>query len=298
MRINIIGLGRMGSNIALNLIDHGHQVHGYDLVDSVLHDLSKSGVKTTNQLSVLSKRALGERLIFLLLVPFQIVDTVIEQLIPFLKTNDIIIDGGNSNYNASIRRYQNLKSKGFEFIDMGTSGGTQGARYGACLMVGGNAETVKYLEPMFLDISVKDGYTYTGRPGSGHFVKMVHNGIEYGMMQAIGEGLDLLHASPFELDYESITSMWNHGSIIESALIGYINKAFKEDALLSKIDGIVDDSGEGLWMIEEALKYKVSLPVISQSLFARFKSRDDQMFSEKVVAAMRKEFGGHAVHKK
>jgi 6-phosphogluconate dehydrogenase len=298
MRINIIGLGRMGSNLALNLIDHGHQVYGYDLVDSVLNDLSKSGVKTTNQLGVLSNRALGERLIFLLLVPFQIVDTVIEQLIPFLKTNDIIIDGGNSNYTASIRRYQNLKSKGFEFIDMGTSGGTQGARYGACLMVGGNVETVKYLEPMFLDISVKNGYTYTGRPGSGHFVKMVHNGIEYGMMQAIGEGLDLLHASPFELDYESITSMWNHGSIIESALIGYINKAFKEDAILSNIDGIVDDSGEGLWMIEEALKYKVSLPVISQSLFARFKSRDDQMFSEKVVAAMRKEFGGHAVHKK
>jgi len=215
-----------------------------------------------------------------------------------LKEGDVVIDGGNSNFNISIKRYQHLKSKGIEFIDMGTSGGVLGARNGACTMVGGNKEVVSKIEQLFIDISVKDGYTYTGKPGSGHFVKMIHNGIEYGMMQAIGEGFDMLEASPFELDYERIASMWNHGSIIESALIGYIHQAFSVDPMLNDIEGKIDDSGEGMWMIEEALKYKVSLPVITQALFARYKSKDNNLFGEKVVAAMRREFGGHSVYKK
>ncbi len=298
MRINLIGLGKMGYNLALNLKDHGHQVFGFDLNEKARLNLQDQGVKTCKDLASLSKRNGEENLVFMLLVPYQIVDTVIEQLTPFLKKDDIIIDAGNSNYLNSIRRFQLLKSKGYHFVDMGTSGGTQGARSGVSLMVGGEEEIVKSLESMFKDIAVENGYTYTGRPGSGHFTKMIHNGIEYGMLQAIAEGFDLMEASPFEFDYEKILTMWNHGSIIESRLLKHLSDALKEDPKLSLIEGIIDDSGEGTWMIEEALKYKVSMPVITQSLFARYKSKDENRFAEKIVASIRKEFGGHAVHPK
>lgn len=298
MKIRLIGLGKMGTNIALNLKDHGHEVLGYDVSEKSRQEFETYGLKSLDNLSDFLKRDENERLVVLLFIPNQVVDSVIEQVIPHLIPQDIIVDAGNSNFNVSIKRFHLLKGKGIDFVDLGTSGGTYGARHGACLMAGGDKDVVSYLEPMFLDISVKDGYSYVGRPGSGHFVKMVHNGIEYGMMQAIGEGFDLLEASPFELDYESIAKMWNHGSIIESALIGYIHNAFSSDPKLSEIQGRVDDSGEGMWMIEEALKYKISLPVITQALYARYKSRDETLFGEKVVAAMRKEFGGHAVYKK
>ncbi len=298
MKIKLIGLGKMGSNIALNLKDHNHEVKGYDLNEEARKNLESLGISTTSSLSNLLARENEESLIVLLFIPNQIVDKVIDQIESMLKEGDVVIDGGNSNFNISIKRYQHLKSNGIEFIDMGTSGGVLGARNGACTMVGGNKEVVAQIEQLFIDISVKDGYTYTGKPGSGHFVKMIHNGIEYGMMQAIGEGFDMLEASPFELDYERISSMWNHGSIIESALIGYIHQAFSVDPMLKDIEGKIDDSGEGMWMIEEALKYKVSLPVITQALFARYKSKDNELFGEKVVAAMRKEFGGHSVYKK
>ncbi len=298
MKIKLIGLGKMGANIALNLKDHNHDVKGYDLNEEARKNLESLGISTTSSLSNLLTRENEESLIVLLFIPNQIVDKVIDQIESMLKEGDVVIDGGNSNFNISIKRYQHLKSKGIEFIDMGTSGGVLGARNGACTMVGGNKEVVSKIEQLFIDISVKDGYTYTGKPGSGHFVKMIHNGIEYGMMQAIGEGFDMLEASPFELDYERIASMWNHGSIIESALIGYIHQAFSVDPMLNDIEGKIDDSGEGMWMIEEALKYKVSLPVITQALFARYKSKDNNLFGEKVVAAMRREFGGHSVYKK
>lgn len=298
MRINLIGLGKMGYNLALNLKDHRHHVMGFDLNEQARLNLQDQGVKTCKDLASLSKRNGEEILVFMLLVPYQIVDTVIEQLTPFLKKDDIIIDAGNSNYLNSIRRFQLLKSKGYHFVDMGTSGGTQGARSGVSLMVGGEEEIVKSLEPMFKDIAVENGFAYTGRPGSGHFTKMIHNGIEYGMLQAIAEGFDLMEASPFEFDYEKILTMWNHGSIIESRLLKHLSDALKEDPKLSLIEGIIDDSGEGTWMIEEALKYKVSMPVITQSLFARYKSKDENRFAEKIVASIRKEFGGHAVHPK
>ena len=288
----------MGYNLALNLKDHRHHVMGFDLNEQARLNLQDQGVKTCKDLASLSKRNGEEILVFMLLVPYQIVDTVIEQLTPFLKKDDIIIDAGNSNYLNSIRRFQLLKSKGYHFVDMGTSGGTQGARSGVSLMVGGEEEIVKSLEPMFKDIAVENGFAYTGRPGSGHFTKMIHNGIEYGMLQAIAEGFDLMEASPFEFDYEKILTMWNHGSIIESRLLKHLSDALKEDPKLSLIEGIIDDSGEGTWMIEEALKYKVSMPVITQSLFARYKSKDENRFAEKIVASIRKEFGGHAVHPK
>lgn len=298
MKIRLMGLGKMGANLALNLKDHKHEVIGYDLAEEARKHIEDSGIKTTGALSQLLKRDKDERLVVWLLIPNQIVDRVIEDIKPFLIEGDMIVDGGNSNFNMSIKRYETLQSIGIDFIDVGTSGGTYGARNGACLMIGGTKSAFDYLEPVFKDIAIKDGYAYMGAPGAGHFVKMVHNGIEYGMMQAIAEGFDLLEASSFNLDYEKISNVWNHGSIIESALIGYIGHAFSKDEKLSEIVGRVDDSGEGMWMVEEALKHKVSMPVITQSLFSRYKSKDDQKFAEKVVAAMRNEFGGHAVYKK
>lgn len=298
MKIKLIGLGKMGSNIALNLKDHHHEVIGFDLNQDAKLMLNEQGIKTADTLNTLLKREKNEKQVVLLFIPNQIVDQMIDEMIPLLEKGDIVIDGGNSNFNVSIKRYHLLKNKGIDFIDMGTSGGMSGARHGASIMVGGEKEVVNQLEPVFIDLAVKDGYAYMGKPGSGHFVKMVHNGIEYGMMQAIAEGFDLLEASPFELDYEKISNMWNHGSIIESALMGYIHHAFTNDVKLEQIEGKIDDSGEGMWMIEEALKYRVSLPVITQALYTRYKSKDGHLFAEKVVAAMRKEFGGHAVYKK
>ncbi len=298
MKIHLIGLGKMGANIALNLKDHKHEVLGFDLNDTAREKLNQEGIETFDDLEKFFKRKVGERLIVWLLVPNQIVDNVIDQVIPHLKDRDILIDAGNSNYHESLRRFEKLKELDIDFVDVGTSGGTYGARHGACLMIGGTKEVYNYLEPVYKDIAIEDGYGYFGAPGAGHFVKMVHNGIEYGMMQAIGEGFELIEKSPFKVDYEKLSSVWNHGSIIESALIGYINNAFKKDAKLEDITGRVDDSGEGKWMVQEALDFGVSLPVITQSLFTRFKSRDEDKFTEKVVAAMRREFGGHAVYKK
>lgn len=298
MRIHLVGLGKMGANLALNLKDHKHEVIGFDLNDQAREVLNKAGIETHDELSKFLVRKNNERLVVWLLIPNNLVDQVIDQITPYLNERDIIVDGGNSNFNKSIERYNKLKSLDIEFVDVGTSGGTEGARHGACLMVGGTIENYEFLKQVYQDISAPDGFGYMGGPGSGHFVKMVHNGIEYGMMQAIGEGFELIEASPFDVDYHHLTKVWNSGSIIESALVGYIGSAFSKDAKLSEIQGRIDDSGEGKWMVEEALNLEVAIPVIAQSLFTRYKSRDEHKFSEKVVAAMRNEFGGHAVYKK
>lgn len=298
MRIHLIGLGKMGANLALNLRDKKHEVLGFDLNDTAREVLKKEGIETFDELEKFLVRKNNDRLILWLLIPNNLVDQVIDQVIPHLKERDIIVDAGNSNYKKSLERYEKLKEIDIDFVDVGTSGGTEGARYGACLMVGGTKETYDYLEPIFKDVSQENGYGYMGSPGSGHFIKMVHNGIEYGMMQAIGEGFELIEKSPFDVDYDVLSRVWNHGSIIESALVGYIGNAFKKEAKLDSILGRIDDSGEGKWMVQEALDFGVAIPVIAQSLFTRYKSRDEQKFSEKVVAAMRNEFGGHSVYKK
>ncbi len=296
MKIKLIGLGKMGSNLALNLKENGYEVIGYDSNDKV-RELLKDDITIAHSIKDLLKSENKRRVIWLL-IPSQIVDKVLEEMLPYLNENDIIIDGGNSNFNISIRRYHYLKTRHIDFVDLGTSGGTDGARNGLCLMAGGEQEVVDFLSPIFKAVSVENGFAYVGKPGAGHFAKMVHNGIEYGMMQAIAEGFDLLEASPFEFNHQQITEMWNHGSVIESTLLKHAGQAFKNNPRFTNIEGRVDDSGEGMWMIEEALKLKVSMPVITQSLYARYKSRDKNHFAEKVVAAMRKEFGGHAVYKK
>ncbi|MFA7449492.1 MAG: decarboxylating 6-phosphogluconate dehydrogenase [Bacilli bacterium] len=298
MLINLIGLGKMGLNIALNMKEKGHEVRGYAPSLKTREKAREAGIDVYDSYHALLKRESKKPLIVWLLVPNSIVTSLLKELIPLLKHGDIVIDGGNSNFNRSIEHYEMLKGYGIDFIDLGTSGGQHGARYGANLMAGGEKRVISVMEPVFKDIAAKDGYLHVGKPGSGHFVKMVHNGIEYGMMQAIGEGFGFLKASEFDLDYAKIAALWNHGSIIESLLVKNIADALAKSPELAELEGRVDDSGEGMWMVEEALKNKVAIPVITQALFARYKSKDDEKFSEKVVAAMRNEFGGHAVYKK
>ena len=296
MIIKLVGLGKMGSNLALNLKDKGYDVFGYDNNETIRNQM-KNEISVASSMDDLLKSDRKRRIIWMLL-PSQIIDKVLEEMLPYLNENDIIIDGGNSNFNTSIRRYHYLKSRHIDFVDLGTSGGTKGAREGLCLMAGGDFDVIEYLKPIFESVCVEHGFAHVGKPGAGHFVKMVHNGIEYGMMQAIAEGFEVLEASPYAFDHKQIADMWNHGSVIESNLLKHIGNAFSKNQRLSDIEGKVDDSGEAMWMVEEALKLKVSMPVITQSLFARYKSRDEDHFAEKVVASMRKEFGGHAVYKK
>lgn len=298
MNVRMIGLGKMGFNMALNMRDHGHEVTGYDINAIVREEFLHAGFKVCDTLACLCERQNDTPLTLWLMIPNGMVDKVLYDLEKYVKTGDVIIDGGNSNFNTSIKRYQAFKSLGVDYIDMGTSGGTKGARNGLCLMAGGEKEAVERLTPLFKDLSTPEGFAYVGKPGSGHFIKMVHNGIEYGMMQSIGEGFALLKSSPFELDYEAISKVLNHGSLISSTLMSYVHEAFSQNKNLEGIEGKVDDTGEGMWMIEEALRYKVSLPVITQSLYARYKSKDEEQFGEKVVAATRKAFGGHTIYYK
>ena len=296
-KVGLIGLGRMGYNLALNMLDHNTIVHAYDLVVTDEVKQNKQ-IKLFEHLKDLVESLSRPRILWLMVPAGEITDNVINELTNYLDKEDILIDGGNSNYNETLRRYSELKTKSINFIDCGTSGGTEGARHGASLMVGGEEEIVKSIEWLFKDLATENGYGYMGKPGSGHFVKMVHNGIEYGMMQAIGEGFELLEKSDFELDYQEVSKVWAHGSIIQGLLMDTAYSAFKKDERLENIIGRVEDSGEGQWTIEAALKYKASIPVIANSLFARYKSRDEERFSEKIVAAMRYEFGRHKVYKK
>jgi 6-phosphogluconate dehydrogenase len=225
------------------------------------------------------------------------VDDTINELINMLSPGDIIIDGGNSNYKDSVRRYNLLKEKELNFIDCGTSGGTSGALNGACTMVGAEKEVFDYCEQIFKDISVENGYLHVGKPGSGHFTKMVHNGIEYGMMQAIAEGFEVLSESDFDVDYEKIARVWNNGSVIRGWLMELTESAFSKDKNLDGIKGVMNSSGEGKWTIETALDLEVPTPVIALSLMMRYRSLKENTFTGKVVAALRNEFGGHKIEK-
>ena len=293
MEIAIIGLGKMGMNLALNLTDHGHTVVGYDA-----NAVEESGFKIAGSLEELVQSLSTPRTVWLMVPAGEITETVITNLIPLLDKGDTIIDGGNSNYKESVRRAAQLKEHGIYFFDCGTSGGTEGARHGICAMIGGDAEKFKDIEPLFRDISVEGGFLYAGEPGSGHFMKMIHNGIEYGMMQSIAEGFEILNKSEFDYDYEKVAGVWNNGSIISSYLMGLTQNAFSKDAKLDGIKGVMNSSGEGKWTVETALDLNVPAPVITMSLMMRYRSQEDDTFTGKVVAALRNEFGGHAVVKK
>lgn len=298
MQIGLIGLGKMGYNLALNMRDKGVDIRVYNRSKEIVESIGKEGIKTFASIEELVKSLDKPRAIWLMVTAGAAVDQVISSLCEYLEPGDTIIDGGNSRYTDTLRRGRELEEKGFFFVDAGTSGGTGGARYGACMMVGGDTEAVSRLEPMLRLLCVEDGYLHVGERGSGHYVKMVHNGIEYGMMQAIGEGFDILNKSEFSIDFEKVANVWNHGSIIEGYLIEMTKNAFAHHGKLENIEPIIDALGEGQWTVEEAIRLGVPAPAITSALFVRYGSKDEESFSNKVVAALRNEFGGHPLHKK
>jgi 6-phosphogluconate dehydrogenase len=297
MELGMIGLGRMGANMTERLLLSGHRVVSYDRSPEAIQSVVDKGALGAKSLADFVNQLSLPRAIWLMVPSGDPVDQTIEQLRPSLAKGDVIIDGGNSNYKDSIRRAGQLKQQGFHFVDAGTSGGIWGLKVGYCMMVGGDKEIVERLVPIFASLAPKEGFLHAGPSGAGHFVKMIHNGIEYGMMQAYGEGFELLQASQFDLDLGKIAHLWNQGSVVRSWLLELCESAFAKDPQLSSIKGYVEDSGEGRWTVQEAIDKSVPAPVLMLSLFARFASRQDDSFAAKVTAALRNEFGGHAVKK-
>jgi 6-phosphogluconate dehydrogenase len=287
----------MGANMSERLVLGGHRVIGYDRSPQAIQRVVDHGAVGAQSLADFVKQLNSPRAIWLMVPAGAPVDETIEQLLPHLSKGDIIIDGGNSNYKDTLRRAEHLKSQQIHFIDAGTSGGIWGLKAGYCMMIGGDKEAVEKLEPIFKTLAPTDGYAHVGPSGAGHFVKMIHNGIEYGMLQAYGEGFELLKASQFQLELAKIAHLWNQGSVVRSWLLELAESAFQKDPELSSIRGYVEDSGEGRWTVQEAIERDVPAPVLALSLFARFASRQDDSFCAKVIAALRNEFGGHAVKK-
>jgi 6-phosphogluconate dehydrogenase len=297
MELGMIGLGRMGANMTERLVMGGHRVISFDRSPEAIQRVVDIGAVGAHSLADFVKQLALPRAIWLMVPSGDPVDQTIEQLLPSLSKGDILVDGGNSNYKDSIRRAEKLKQQSMHFVDAGTSGGIWGLKNGYCMMVGGEKKIVERLEPIFTTLAPKDGYLHVGPNGAGHFVKMIHNGIEYGMLQAYGEGFELLKASRFDLDLEKISHLWNQGSVVRSWLLELAESAFEKDPKLASIKGYVEDSGEGRWTVEEAIERSVPAPVLMLSLFARFASRQEDSFAAKVIAALRNEFGGHAVKK-
>jgi 6-phosphogluconate dehydrogenase len=297
MELGMIGLGRMGANMTERLLRGGHKLITYDRSPEAIQRCVDKGAFGAHSLADFVKQVSLPRVIWLMVPSGEPVDLTIEQLLPSLLENDIIIDGGNSHYKDSIRRADKLKQLGIHFVDAGTSGGIWGLQEGYCLMIGGEKAIVEQLEPIFKTLAPENGFAHVGASGAGHFAKMVHNGIEYGMLQAYGEGFEMLKASQFEFDLGKISHLWNQGSVVRSWLLELAENAFQKDPQLSSIKGYVEDSGEGRWAVLEAVEREIPASVLTLSLFARYASRQEDSFSAKVIAALRNEFGGHAVRK-
>ena len=295
MQLGLIGLGRMGSGMTLRLLQGGHQVMVYDRVPEAGAALAGKGATVTGSLEDLGQKLKAPRILWLMIPAGPPVDDAIQRLSGTLSPGDVIIDGGNSNYKDSIRRAETLRSQQIEFLDVGVSGGIWGLKVGFNLMVGGNQAVFKQAEPIFQTLAPTDGYAYVGASGAGHYAKMVHNGIEYSMLQSYAEGFEILKAAPFGFDLAQLARLWNHGSVIRSWLLELAQNAFERDPELSRIRGYVEDSGEGRWTLEEAIDHAVPAPALAMSLFMRYRSRQDDSFSAKVLAALRNEFGGHPV---
>jgi 6-phosphogluconate dehydrogenase len=297
MEIGMIGLGRMGINMARRLLQGGHQVAGYNRSPEKTKEIVKEGATGSFSLQELVDNLSAPRVVWLMVPAGKPVDENLEQLKELLESGDMVIDGGNSYYKDDIRRAEMLTEKEIKFMDVGVSGGIWGLNQGYCLMAGGDSHIYDYLEPVFQTLAPEGGYLYCGPTGAGHFVKMVHNGIEYGMMQAYGEGFAILEGSAYAkyLDYSQVAHLWNHGSVIRSWLLELLERAFTNDERLINIRGYVEDTGEGRWTVQQAVESGVSAPVIALSLFSRFSSREEDSFGDRLVAALRREFGGHAV---
>jgi 6-phosphogluconate dehydrogenase len=297
MELGMIGLGRMGANMTERLVRGGHRVISYDRSAEAIQRVVDKGAVGAHSLADFIKQLAPPRVVWLMVPSGDPVDETLEQLLPHLAKGDVVIDGGNSNYKDSIKRAEKLKQHGIYFVDAGTSGGIWGLELGYCMMLGGEGEIIERLDPVFKTLAPEGGYLHVGPNGAGHFVKMIHNGIEYGMMQAYGEGFELLETSRYDLDLRKIAHLWNQGSVVRSWLLELAESAFAKDPQLSSIRGYVEDSGEGRWTVEEAVERAVPAPVLTLALFARFASRQEDSFSAKVIAALRNEFGGHAVKK-
>lgn len=298
MELGIVGLGRMGMNMARRLIKEGHRVVAYNRTWEKTSALEKEGGVGASSLEDLVHQLKPRRVVWLMLPAGSIVDEFLGKLCTILGKGDLVVDGGNTHYKDDLVRAQLLSSHGIDFVDVGVSGGIWGLERGYCLMVGGKEENFRFLEPILRSLSCEDGYLYCGPTGAGHFVKMVHNGIEYGLMQAYAEGFALLAASPYQLDLGRVARLWNKGSVVRSWLLELLDEALARDPCLDTIKGYVEDSGEARWMVQEAIERAVPLPVVATSLFQRFRSRQEDSFSDKVVAALRREFGGHQVRQK
>ena len=300
MQIGMVGLGRMGMNMAIRLLKNGQDVVAYNRGPEKVKELVKQGALAAYSLVELVQKLAPPRIVWLMLPAGAIVDEHIDQLSKLLQQGDMLIDGGNSHFKDDQRRYEALKTKGIHYLDIGVSGGIWGLQVGYCQMIGGDKEVFHTIEPIIAALAPKDGYLYCGPSGAGHFVKMVHNGIEYGMLEAYAEGFAIMEGSPYSpaLDFSKVAHLWNQGSVIRSWLLELAEDAFKQDPRLERIKGYVEDSGEGRWCVQQAVEEAVPAPVLAQALFQRFRSRESESFSDKLIAALRNEFGGHAVKKK
>jgi 6-phosphogluconate dehydrogenase len=287
----------MGMNMARRLLQGGHEVVAYNRTPQKTDELAKEGALPAYTLPEVVEKLPASRIIWIMLPAGSAVDAHLVQLKEILSPGDVLIDGGNTYYKDDIQRAESLSEKEISFLDVGVSGGIWGRKEGYCLMIGGARSIYEKLEPLFKTLAPRDGYLYCGPSGAGHFVKMVHNGIEYGMMQAYGEGFQILEASPYaeRLNYAEVAHLWNQGSVVRSWLLELAEAAFTRDHKLTDIKGVVEDSGEGRWTVDQAIETGVSAPVIALSLMARFRSKETDAFSDKLVAALRREFGGHAV---
>lgn len=298
MKLGMIGLGKMGGNMTERLMKGGHEVVVFDRSPETIARYVALGSQGANDAADMVAKLSAPRIVWIMVPAGKPVDDTIGALLPGMSRGDVIIDGGNSNFHDTMRRAAALQQEGIELIDSGTSGGIWGLANGYCLMIGASNEAFSLCEPIFKTLAPPDGYAHMGPAGSGHYVKMIHNGVEYGMLQAYAEGYEILHASKdFDLDLKKIASVWNRGSVVRSWINELAEAAFEKDSDLDALKGFVADSGEGRWTVQEAIDLDVPAPVITLSLLMRLRSRQDDSFSAKVIAALRNEFGGHAVQK-
>ncbi len=293
-KLGIVGLGKMGGNLGLQAIDRGYEVVGYDPKD-MPEEYKAYGIKKAESMKDFITMLPSPRMVLIYVGAGPIIDTIINELATILETGDIILDAGNSYWGDSIRRHERLKEQGLQFIDCGTSGGVSGARNGACFMIGGEDEAVQLVEPILKSLAVEDGYVHAGAPGAGHYTKLVHNGIEFGMLQAIGEGMDLLEHFRHNLDMPGILKCWNHGSVVRSWLMELMEAQYNEQTGFDTIPGYIEDTGEVNWLVNDALHMEVPIPVITHSVLQLFTSRDETKTWAKAIAMMRHGFGGHPI---
>ncbi|MBS1518163.1 MAG: decarboxylating 6-phosphogluconate dehydrogenase [Bacteroidetes bacterium] len=298
MKLGFIGLGKMGAFMVERLLNDGHDVVVYNRTPEKTKETEKKGAVAAYSLEELVSKLPAPKIVWLMIPSGDPVQNTIEQLIPLLSKDDIIIDGGNSYYKDSVRRSHELSVHGINYMDAGTSGGIWGLQLGYCVMVGGEKNIFDHCESVFRTLAPENGYRYIGKAGAGHYVKMIHNGIEYGMMQAYAEGFELMHKSDYNIDLHGVAELWDKGSVVRSWLLQLLANALKDDKDLSALKDYVEDSGEGRWTVLDGIEKSVPVNVIADSLFARFRSRQEESYGAKILAALRNEFGGHSVKKK